>query len=124
MIKKSRQRDAIIKVLRSTKSHPSAEWIYEQVKMEIPKIGLATVYRNLRILEQAGEVLKVCTPDDTAHFDGCTRKHYHFYCDRCGKILDLDVPLDNTIEARVARKTGLKVILHRLELSGLCLDCQ
>lgn len=124
MTRRSKQRQAIVKVLKGTSSHPSAEWIYEQVKKEMPKIGLATVYRNLRLMKEAGEVCEMHTSDDTARFDGNTSMHYHFYCDGCGKILDLDEPIDATIESRVARKTGLEVTRHHLELGGLCLDCQ
>jgi Fur family transcriptional regulator, peroxide stress response regulator len=124
MNKKSKQREAIIRVLRGMTSHPSAGLIYEQVKKEIPNIGLATVYRNLRILKQAGLVLEIRTSENSAHFDGMTENHYHFCCDRCGKILDLDEPIDTSIEKRIAKKTGLKVTHHHLEFSGLCLDCQ
>ena len=122
--KKSKQREAIVKVLKSTSAHPSAEWIYEKVKKEIPNIGLATVYRNLRLLKKGGEVSEMHASNDTARFDGNTNVHYHFYCDGCGKILDLDEPIDTTIEIRIARRTGLKVTCHHLELGGLCLDCQ
>lgn len=124
MNRKSKQREAIIRVLRGTTSHPSAEWIYEQVKKEIPNIGLATVYRNLRLLKQAGEVSEMHTSNDTARFDGNAGMHYHFLCDRCGAILDLDEPIDATVETRIARSTGLKVTRHHLELGGLCLECQ
>ena len=124
MQKKSKQREAIIKVLRSTSTHPSAEWIYEKVKKEIPSIGLATVYRNIRLLKEAGEVYEMHASNDTARFDGNTNVHYHFCCSGCGNILDLDEPIDTTIETRIARKTGLKVTRHHLELGGLCLDCQ
>ena len=122
--RKSKQREAIIKVLRVPTSHPSAEWIYEQVKKEIPGIGLSTVNRNLRALEKVGEVLELHAFSNTARFDGNSNTHYHFYCERCGKILDLDEPVDPTIETRIARKTGLKVTRHHLELGGLCLGCQ
>jgi Fe2+ or Zn2+ uptake regulation protein len=122
--KKSKQREAIMKVLRSTSAHPSAEWIYEKVKKEIPSIGLATVYRNLKLLKEVGEVYEMHASNDTARFDGNINVHYHFYCDGCGKILDLDEPIDTTIETRIAMKTGLKVTRHHLELGGLCLDCQ
>jgi len=122
--RQSKQREAIIKVLRGTPSHPSAEWIYEQVKKEMPGIGLATVYRNLRALEKAGEVLELHPFNNTARFDGNRNTHYHFYCERCWKILDLDEPVDPTIETGIAMKTGLKVTRHHLELAGLCLDCQ
>jgi len=124
MSKKSKQREAIVRVLRSTSSHPSAEWIYEQVKKEIPNIGLATVYRNLRLLKESGEVSEILTSKATSRFDGNTNQHYHFRCDRCGQVLDLDEPIDTTIEAKIAKRTGLKVTHHYLELGGLCLDCQ
>jgi Fe2+ or Zn2+ uptake regulation protein len=122
--RKSKQHEAIIKVLRGTTSHPSAEWIYKQVKKEIPGIRLATVYRNLKALEKVGEVLELHAFSNTARFDGNSNTHYHFYCERCGKILDLNEPIDPTIETRIARKTGLKVTRHHLELGGLRLDCQ
>ena len=124
MNKKSKQREAIIRVLRSTTSHPSAVWIYEEVKKEIPNVALATVYRNLRILKDSGKISEVCIADDTALFDGNTQKHYHFRCDQCGKVIDLDEPVDTAIETKIAKKTGLRVTHHYLELRGLCLDCQ
>jgi len=124
MIKKSRQRAAILTVLRNTTSHPSAEWIYEEVKKIVPNIGLATVYRNLRLLKEAGEVAEMHVFSDTARFDACTRDHYHFFCERCGSVTDLDEPIDNTLEARIAGNTGLIITRHRLELGGVCLECQ
>lgn len=124
MYKKSKQRDAIVRLLKNSSSHPTAEWIYEQVKKEIPNIGLATVYRNLKLLKEAGEVLEIHTSDDTTHFDSNIKEHYHFRCDQCGRLLDLDEPIDTTIEARIGKRTGLKITHHYLELGGLCLGCQ
>lgn len=121
---KSRQRETIGRVLRSTSSHPSAEWIFEQVRKEIPGIGLATVYRNLKLMKHAGEICELHTGDSSAHFDGDTSLHYHFLCDRCGRIIDLDEPVDANVESRVEQKTGLKVTGHHLALYGLCLECQ
>jgi len=124
MKKITAQRKAIVKVLLNTKSHPTAEWVYDEVKKEIPGIGLATVYRTLRLLAAKGKVLELHTRQGTARYDGNTDVHYHFHCDQCGRIIDLDEPVDSTIEARVASDTGLKVTRHSLEMSGLCLDCQ
>ena len=121
---KSKQRDAIVRVLRGTTSHPSAEWVYEQVKREIPNVGLATIYRNLRLLSDAGEISEIATTAGTNHFDGNVNQHYHFRCDSCGRILDLDEPVDNTISDRVANKTGFRVTRQYVELGGVCLDCQ
>jgi Fur family transcriptional regulator, peroxide stress response regulator len=124
MNRRSRQKEAIISVLRNTSSHPTAEWIYEQVRKEIPNIGLATVYRNLRLLNETGELSEIRTSHHRTRFDANTDMHYHFCCDSCGRILDLDEPIDRTVEARITERTGLKVTRHYLELGGLCQDCQ
>jgi len=116
MSKNSRQRQAIVSVLRNTTSHPTAEWVYERVKKDIPNVGLATIYRNLRVLSEAGEISEIATTTGTNHFDGNVERHYHFRCDRCGCILDLNEPVDSTIEDRVARSTGLQVNRHHIEL--------
>ncbi|MDD5591515.1 MAG: transcriptional repressor [Dehalococcoidales bacterium] len=123
-MKRSKQREAILRVLANTSSHPTAEWIHEQVKQEIPNVGLATVYRNLRLLKETGEVSEMLVSNGTAHFDGNTHNHYHFRCNQCGLILDIDEPVDETIEEKIASRTGLKVTNHYLEFTGLCLDCQ
>lgn len=121
---KSRQRDAIVRVLKNTTSHPRAEWVYEQVKREIPNVGLATIYRNLRLLSDSGEISEIATTAGTNHFDGNVKQHYHFRCDSCGRILDLDEPVDSGIRDRVANETGFKVTRQYVELGGVCLDCQ
>ncbi len=124
MKKYSQQREAIFRVIENTTSHPSAEWIYERVKKEIPDIGLATVYRNLRLMKAEGKISEIYVSNLEAHFDISTENHYHFHCEKCGRIIDLDQPVDHDIENRVARKTGFKVTHHRLVLGGLCLVCQ
>lgn len=121
---RSKQRDAIVRILRNTTSHPTAERVYEQVKKEIPGVGLATIYRNLRLLSEAGEISEIATTAGTNHFDGNAEPHYHFRCNRCGEIYDLDEPVDEAMEDRVATKTGFKVTRHTVELGGLCLSCQ
>jgi Fur family peroxide stress response transcriptional regulator len=124
MVKKSKQREAILKVLKNTASHPSAEWIFEQVKKEIPDIGLATVYRNLRMLKKSGEVIEMHPSNITAHYDIRTYDHYHFYCERCGKVIDIEEPVDTALGTRVTEKTGLVINHYNLVFSGLCLECQ
>ena len=124
MPRKSKQKEVILKVLRSTSSHPSADWVYEQVRKEIPNISLGTVYRNLRLLSESGEILELDYSSTPSRFNGNAQNHYHFRCDKCGRIFDLDEPVDKTIEDRVAQKAGFSVSRHRLELYGLCRDCQ
>jgi len=122
--RKSRQREAILKVLRSTTSHPTADWIHEQVRKEIPNISLGTVYRNLKLLKEEGEILDLDMAGGFNRFDGNSESHYHFRCEECGRVFDTNEPVDKDIEERVARKTGFKVSHHRLEFRGQCNDCQ
>jgi Fur family peroxide stress response transcriptional regulator len=124
MFRKTRQKAAVIDVLRQTNSHPDAAWVYEKVRRKIPKISLGTVYRNLRLLKEAGVIEELTQSGQISRFDGNASPHYHFRCDSCGRIYDLDQTVDKNIEARVARETGFKVTHHNLELGGLCLDCQ
>jgi Fur family peroxide stress response transcriptional regulator len=124
MLKKSRQRDAILRVLRGTKSHPTADWVFNEVRKEIPNISLGTVYRNLRLLCQSGEVLELDMCGTLSRFDARTDNHYHFRCLRCGRVFDLDEPVDGDLDRKIARKTGFDVKCHRLEFRGLCLDCK
>ena len=124
MARKSKQKKAILRVLKGTTSHPSADWVYEQVRREIPNISLGTVYRNLKLLKQEGEISELDLASTLSRFDGNSQDHYHFRCEKCGRIFDVDELVDKEIDDRVAQKTGFKVSHHRLEFRGLCKDCQ
>lgn len=123
MRRKSKQREAILRILRGTTSHPTAEWLYERVRQEIPRISLGTVYRNLRLLKQDGKLLELDFAGAQSRFDGNTQNHYHFMCEQCGRIFDVYEPVDKAMDDEVAQKTGFKVNDHRLEFRGLCKDC-
>jgi Fe2+ or Zn2+ uptake regulation protein len=124
MSRRSKQKDCILRVIKGTRSHPSAEWVYRQVKAEIPNISLGTVYRNLRLLKEEGEIGAVGFSGTLGRYDANTRHHYHFWCERCGAILDINQPLDVEMDARVTAETGCEVTDHLLEFRGLCSDCQ
>lgn len=124
MTRKSKQKEAILRVVKSTKSHPTASWVYEQVREEIPGISLGTVYRNLKLLKQDGEIVELDLAGTLSRFDGAVQDHYHFRCEQCNRIFDVDEPVDKTINDKITRKTGFRVTHHRLEFRGLCQDCQ
>ena len=124
MSKTTKQNEAIVRVLRSTISHPTADWIYDEVRKEIPNISLGTVYRNLRMLQESGEILEIGLNGISNRFDGNVDNHYHFMCEKCGRVFDVDEPLNKEIDVRVAQKTGFEVLYHRLEFRGLCRNCQ
>ena len=123
MVKKTKQKDAIIRALKSTGSHPTADWIYTEVRKEIPNISLGTVYRNLKLLKEKGNILELDMCGNVSRFDAHTDDHYHFICDNCYRIVDLDMPVDQNMNKRVAIDTGYKVTNHCLEFHGLCQEC-
>lgn len=124
MARRTRQKEAILRVLKGNNNHPTASWIYEQVRQEIPHISLGTVYRDLKSLKQEGKIAELDFAGSLSRFDGNTENHYHFRCQKCGRIFDIPEPVDKEIDDRVAQKTGFEVLCHRLEFYGLCPDCQ
>ena len=124
MSRGSKQRDTILRVVMHSKDHPRADWVYDQVRQEIPNISMGTVYRNLKSLVESGDIRQLDIADGTTRFDGHTDNHYHFRCEKCGHIFDLDEPVDQAISERVAKDTGFKVFRQRMELIGLCNACQ
>ena len=95
-LKKSRQRDAILANVEGRNDHPTADMIYMDIRKEIPNISLGTVYRNLSLLADLGEILRVSINGKAERFDGITNFHYHFVCRECNQILDL--PMDYVSE--------------------------
>ena len=124
MTRKTKQKEAILRVLEGNNNHPTASWIYEQVRRELPHISLGTIYRDLKSLKQEGKIAEIGLAGSISHFDGNNNNHYHFRCQKCGRIFDVDEPVDTAIDNRVAEKTSFNVFYHRLELYGLCMDCQ
>jgi len=124
MTRKTKQKEAILRVLKGTSSHPTADWIYEQVRKQIPNISLGTVYRNLKSLKQEDKILELKLNGSQSRFDARTDNHSHFRCEQCGRIFDVDEPMGIESDKRVARKTGFKISNHMLEFRGLCKDCQ
>ena len=122
--RKTKQKEAILRLVKGTNSHPTADWVYEQVRREIPNISLGTVYRNLKLLQQEGGIMDLALAGTVNRFDGRTDNHFHFRCEQCGHIFDVDEPVDREIDERVAQKTGFEVFYHRLEFHGLCKGCQ
>ncbi|MFC1846727.1 transcriptional repressor [Chloroflexota bacterium] len=121
--RKTKQRRAILKVLKDTESHPTAQWIYEQVRQEIPHISLGTVYRDLKLLKKMGEILELDFAGNLTRFDAKTSRHYHFYCKKCHRIFDIDKPVDMQVDAKVAAENGFEVFSHRMDFFGLCREC-
>lgn len=89
MRKYSRQRESIKNYLATHSNHPTAETVYLSIKEEYPNISLGTVYRNLALLEETGEIIKISTGIGPDRYDGCVEPHYHFFCNECEAVYDL-----------------------------------
>lgn len=122
--RETKHREVILNVLRSVDSHPTADWIYDEVRKVIPRISKGTVYRNLKILCEKGEISELNLSGTVNRYEGRQDNHYHFRCEKCGRICDLDIPVDHQLDKKVAEKTGFSVSYHQLEFRGLCNDCQ
>ena len=118
--KRSRKRDAIYACVCATKTHPTAEWVYGQLKPSIPDLSLGTVYRNLAMFKQEGKIVSVGTVDGMERFDANTVPHPHFVCTHCNAVIDVDVPLPDELIAAVGCGS-----VHHCELTfyGVCNSC-
>ena len=123
MIKHSRQREAILLNLSQRCDHPTAETIYLDIKEQIPNISLGTVYRNLALLADLGEIQKITTGDGPDRFDGRLAPHYHFACRNCHCILD--VPLEEQTGINKAASDVFPGIIEGsiTQFFGLCPEC-
>lgn len=122
-IRRSKQRDAIKAYLMSTVMHPTAEIVYDNLKIEFPNISLGTVYRNLNFLVEHGEALRLDCGDGFDHFDGNTHPHNHFFCRKCKQIIDLE--MDGIDHINIIANAGFGGIIedHVIYFRGLCENC-
>jgi len=118
----TRQKKLIYEILCSTTSHPTADLIYEQARKEIPDISLGTVYRNLQVLQEDGKILELNYGKSQSRFDGNSNTHYHFVCEKCGKVFDFE-PNCQLIGSDVLSGAPGIVKTHRLECYGICKEC-
>ena len=118
----SRQREAILNVLHSTDTHPTAAWVYDEVRKVIPNISLGTVYRNLTMLADSGVILRL-TEHDKDHFDGDISPHMHFYCEKCGKIYDVFSAFPSDIAKKAEHEIGCEIESIDVSIHGTCAEC-
>ena len=119
------QRMAIIRVLSESKGHPSVESIYESIRVDFPTVSIATIYRNVLMIKNLGEVLELGFSDGSNRYDGNKPyPHPHIICVKCKRIVDPDLDSLRDMTQELYRETGFQIISHRLDFFGLCKDCQ
>ena len=118
------QRHAILEYLAESMCHPTADDIYRALELRFPNMSVATVYNNLRVLRETGLVRELTYGDSSSRFDFTTTDHYHVICEKCNKIVDFQYPALHEVEQFSAHMTGFQVSHHRLEIYGVCRECQ
>ena len=122
-LKHSRQRDMIKTFLMSRKDHPTADIVYMNVRKDFPNLSLGTVYRNLTLLSEMGEIKRLRVGDGVDHFDYDTSPHYHFVCTDCGSVIDLQMDNIDTIQDIAGAGFDGKIAGHVTYFYGTCGAC-
>jgi Fur family peroxide stress response transcriptional regulator len=119
------QRAAVYEYLSSVAHHPTAQEVFLAVKPSMPRLSLATVYKNLEALVECGAASKLVYGDASARYDIRTDHHYHTRCLSCGKIADLNAGgADPELLKQIKPQAGFEVKDYRLELLGFCRECR
>ena len=123
-VRYSKKREAILAALQGTNCHPSAEWLYRQLKPRHPDLSLGTVYRNLAFFQERGMVQSVGVVQGQERFDAIVAPHSHFVCESCGTVLDLPgICPEGELEQAVSRQYGVVVERRELIFFGRCPEC-
>lgn len=124
IVRHSKKRDAMLELMRGTKCHPTADWVYQGMKEIFPDISLGTVYRNLNQLCEERLVMRVGVVDGHERFDADVSPHAHFFCECCGAVLDLpdNAPTQNYL-ASLSKQYGFVAESHEFKVHGRCNDC-
>lgn len=123
-LRMTHQREIILEELRRCPSHPTADELYERIKKKLPRISLATVYRNLEILSEAGLIKKLEISGRQKRFDWDTRDHDHVYCTHCHRVENIPTTAAPLIATGSNQQKGYLITGCRIEFYGLCPNCQ
>ncbi len=121
----TRQRQLVMQVLRDNPGHLEVEAVYALAKASDPNISLPTVYRTLAVLKEMGLVEDHTLGEDHAHFEAAPETpHYHFTCQKCGRVIEFDAPQVMQAAQALSKREGLQVTKVHLLLSGYCTRCR
>ncbi len=117
----TKQRKLILDIIKSSSGHMTAEEIYAKAKQVIPSIAIGTVYRNLGLMAEAGEIRRLAIPDKPDKYDKSSKPHEHLICQKCGEISDLFV---SSMHEFLKQQTGIEITGYDLNLRYICDKCQ
>lgn len=120
----SKKRKAIYDTICSVTTHPTAEWVYNQLKPVYPDLSLGTVYRNIAMFKETGQIISVGVVNGQERFDGNVKPHTHFVCRCCGSVIDVSCALEaNNLDRIIEKSSGVTVTGHSFVFYGICKNC-
>lgn len=123
-LRMTQQRRVILEELGAVTCHPTADELYQRVRRRLPRVSLGTVYRNLEIMAQKGEIQRIGAAGTQRRFDATTAVHYHIRCTSCGRVADLPLKPVARLEQEAAKASGFAITGHWVEFQGICPECQ
>lgn len=120
----SRQRQAILDIVLNSCNHPTAEYIYSQLKKDYSGLSLGTVYRNLSLLSEKGSIRKVNIPNYADMFDRNLNEHAHLVCDICSEVYDIDISSIDKIIPNISSNNNLLIKAYNINFEGICNNCK
>lgn len=122
-LRMTHQREIILDELRRSKTHPTADELYERIKKKLPRISLATVYRNLEILSETGLIKKLEISGRQKRFDWNPQDHDHVYCTKCHRVDNIPTETAPLLSIEPNQQKGYRITGCRIEFYGLCPHC-
>ena len=118
---RTKQRELILNAIMESNTHPTADELFQEIRIQLPTISLATVYRNLNMLSSDGIIKKIEMPDMPDRFDWRVTVHDHLYCEKCGRVYDFTLP--DVLDKQIEEVSGMHVKQYSLVAKGICSDC-
>lgn len=118
------QKQIILDTLRNDQTHPTMTELYEKVSQKYPKIGQATIYRNVNDLAQSNTIEKIVDASGNFHYDGNPKKHIHLICKNCNRIIDIFDTNEDEFISKVSTDNSIFVESANITLEGLCRKCK
>lgn len=120
----SQQRETILEIIKSSGKHVSVDVIYAEARVQMPRISLGTVYRNLKQLEELKQVCQTQGANQTTYYEPYLEPHHHFVCKECGLIKNLDNPTVKVCTGCISTSVPMKIDDIVTTLYGVCEACQ
>lgn len=120
----TKQRQLVMQAVQALRNHPTADEVYQHVTQHHPKVSRATVYRNLNLLAERGDIQRVSHLNAADRFDFKLEPHYHLRCVECNRVFDVALPYQDNLMQKVPNPEGFAFLGYEITFSGICPACQ